>query len=432
MVPMSFFRERILLLALCCVFVFASCGGGGGSGDSGNGDSADKLSFLNVTDAKNMYIKPGSSSAGVSNINRIMKASGNSQSKLMKITESGIVAEIQMLDSSHKTLDVSDDATMTPISIDVINDDCFVVCFGPTSMDINHAYLCKKSDGSVYKLTYVPGYYWGDFKNSKRFKVDNVNNFYYIAYDDAHKRIIVKINLSNMTSTIVSPSVDDCSECFEVDNAGIIAYSGDLASDMMTSVKRIRTTSGMLSNCPGVFCRLADGNIYCSIENKLKKITVAADDTVSYDLYGDDVGGWYMTGYKLDLAGYTYVITNNSIVELYNPLSTPRTVSLAGLTISAVTDCVSTDNYYFIAGRDSSANNFLARVEPGTDDYIKLISNGYDIYSMCVDETDGVTFNALRMSDGKNIIGKIPISGGSITILDEESDVKVTSLVRIR
>ena len=54
-----------------------------------------------------------------------------------------------------------------------------------------------------------------------------------------------------------------------------------------------------------------------------------------------------------------------------------------------------------------------------------------NVFSFTASETDGITFNALRMSDGKKIIGKVGIDGGDVTIIDEESDVEITYLERI-
>lgn len=84
------------------------------------------------------------------------------------------------------------------------------------------------------------------------------------------------------------------------------------------------------------------------------------------------------------------------------------------------------------AGVDSHGNNFLVQVNPINDSYEHLLPQGvYDVYSFTASETDGITFNALRMSDGKKIIGKVGIDGGDVTIIDEESDVEITYLERI-
>ena len=57
--------------------------------------------------------------------------------------------------------------------------------------------------------------------------------------------------------------------------------------------------------------------------------------------------------------------------------------------------------------------------------------NNYEVYTFTASETDGITFNALRMSDGKKIIGKVGINGGAVTVIDEESDAQISYLERI-
>jgi hypothetical protein len=59
-----------------------------------------------------------------------------------------------------------------------------------------------------------------------------------------------------------------------------------------------------------------------------------------------------------------------------------------------------------------------------------LPDNQYDIFALSVSEDDVVTFNALRYSDAEIILGEIDQSG-TVTIIKEDMEVPVTSLVRI-
>lgn len=128
-----------------------------------------------------------------------------------------------------------------------------------------------------------------------------------------------------------------------------------------------------------------------------------------------------------------YIISSSGeICEVYNQSGNPRKVSLAGLEIKTVLDVVSSEHYYYIAGSDKNNNTFLVKINPVDDSYKHLLPlNDYDVYAFTASESDGVIFNALRMSDGKKVIGKVGINGGKITMIDEESNVQVTYLERI-
>ena len=441
----------ILLMLLGTLLILSGCGGGGGGSDD---DYAfDKLAFLNITDAKSVYIKSGYNNK-VSGLNKVLKSSGNSMDKLMKITDSGVIADVQMLDKEHKAINI-EDLGGNPALIQNINDEYFVIGFGDDfgrgSLDrnIRESYLCRKSDGAVYKLKYDPttGFCISDFLNNEYIKKDNYHNLYYVGsdgetyYSKNSGFKIVKLNLSDMSSIVISPSTDKYFSHFEVDNIGNIVYSAESISS--TFVCRVKATSGAVATLPQDamygFWKNVVGDInfvtYEDSSYKIKKVTVQPENTITFDFYGianDSINS--IDSYKIDIANYTYIINrpNGTIQEVYNPLATPRSIILNGLAIDSIFTCASGDNYYFIAGRDSSSNCFLAKVTPGSDENVKLINSGYEIYSMVVDESSEVTFNALRMADGKRVLGQVPINGGPVIILDEENDMEVTFLERIR
>ena len=74
-------------------------------------------------------------------------------------------------------------------------------------------------------------------------------------------------------------------------------------------------------------------------------------------------------------------------------------------------------------------NDWSDKVAQGKVGY--LSNNDYEVYTFTASETDGITFNALRMSDGKKIIGKVGINGGAVTVIDEESNMQINYLERI-
>ena len=95
-----------------------------------------------------------------------------------------------------------------------------------------------------------------------------------------------------------------------------------------------------------------------------------------------------------------------------------------------------TENFYYIFGRDSSNNQKIVKVNPANNSYEILLntfnSDYGEIYSFSPSEEEGITFNALRMSDGKKIIGSVGINGGSVSLLDEERNVEISYLQRVR
>jgi hypothetical protein len=270
---------------------------------------------------------------------------------------------------------------------------------------------------------------------------------------------IIRVNLSGVDSLVgetVSPSTDNV-DVFDVDKNGNIIYSGYSTSDISKSIIRIRKANGGLKNVIGGgfyndWVGL-DGCIYYQgpyqdgqwnsttqqYENRgytIKKVTIDADYNVSesdYGLLSDYISRY--SSYKIEIKNRIIIVTTNSngnIFEVYNQSASPRSFSYAGLTLKSVTAVNSTENFYYIAGTDNSGNTILIKVNPEDDSCTNLLpDNNYEVYTFTASETDGITFNALRMSDGKKIIGKVGINGGAVTVIDEESNAQISYLERI-
>ena len=265
------------------------------------------------------------------------------------------------------------------------------------------------------------------------------------------------INL--LSSTSISASTDYVN-IFDVDCDGNVIYSGYLISDYTTSLMRLKKTNGGLVNLSyfQTYWVGLDGHIYYQAGddekspeynsdtgkyiyygNPIKKLTVDSEFNVHNDIYGYIPSEEYETylsnldSYKIEMDNRIYIISSSGMIcEVYNQSGTPRKVSLSGLEIKTVLDVVSSEHYYYIAGSDKNNNTFLVKINPVDDSYIHLLPlNDYDVYACTASESDGVIFNALRMSDGKKVIGKVGINGGQVTMIDEESDVQITYLERI-
>ncbi len=116
-------------------------------------------------------------------------------------------------------------------------------------------------------------------------------------------------------------------------------------------------------------------------------------------------------------------------IEVYNPTNVPRQITVLGLSI--IKTAATSTNYYYVVGYDESNNPLLIRVNPADDTTTILQSVEYDIFKLNASEDDEVIFNALRMTDGKMVIGKID-AAGTTTIIDETLDQEVTVLERIK
>ena len=241
---------------------------------------------------------------------------------------------------------------------------------------------------------------------------------------------VVKINFSNpneLTSYVYTPTTDYVNS-FEVDDNGNLFYTASMGNDY---VKRVKKANGSIQNLSDDFyCywKGLDGNIYYSTNGQIKKITIDSSYNLTETVYGNlSVGG----GYLITIKKRIYII-GGGISEVYNETDTPRAVELQSLNINKIKAVSSTENFYYVAGADTSNNMFLIKVNPVDDSYTHLLTqNDYDVYAFTASETDGVIFNALRMSDGKKVIGKVGINGGTVTMLDEESDVQISYLERI-
>lgn len=448
------------------------------SGTSGTSGTTSKVVSknlkLNIADATNLYIGNVAVSSS--------RAAVNSENRLFKITEDGYAQEISYtyevtseVEYDVPTYDEEGNQTGTkketktevttetaseaflPTAISPVNDDYVLVTFNVSYKTVS--YLVRKSDGAAFSMENVgnPDKISSSYKNEKLLKTDKNNNLYFLVYDYSsatYIKKVVKVNLSgidSLSATTVSASTDYVYN-FDVDWNGNVIYKGYLVSDSSNTVGRLRKANGGLANLSEsrAWWIGLDGIIYYFNGEKydsttytasypIYKITVNSDGAINDTLYGNFEAYAYFYqdwSYKLELQNEILIIyasgNDSKIYEVYNESGTPRVVSLDSLSMKSVTAVASTENFYYIAGTDKSNNTFLIKVDPTDDSYTNLLpQNDYDVYSFTASETDGIIFNALRMSDGKKVIGKVGIDGGDVTMIDEESDVQITYLERI-
>lgn len=454
----------------------------GTSGTSGTTSKVvSKNLKLNIADATNLYIGNVAVSSS--------RAAVNSENRLFKITEDGYAQEISYtyevtseVEYDVPTYDEEGNQTGTkketktevttetasetflPTAISPVNDDYVLVTFNVSYKTVS--YLVRKSDGAAFSMENVgnPIKISNSYKNEKLLKTDKNNNLYFRVYDYSGGQSIskvVKVNLSgidSLSATTVSASTDNV-DTFDVDWNGNVIYEGYLTSDSSNRVNRLRKANGGVVNLSTVstYWIGLDGSIYYPASGSdykepeynsetnswtyyspITRLSIDSSYNILDELYGyivstDTSASIYRYGaYKIDMANRIYIISYSKIYEVYNETGSPREVSLGSLSMKSVTAVASTENFYYIAGTDTSNNTFLIKVDPTDDSYTNLLpQNDYDVYSFTASETDGIIFNALRMSDGKKVIGKVGIDGGDVTMIDEESDVQITYLERI-
>ena len=126
---------------------------------------------------------------------------------------------------------------------------------------------------------------------------------------------------------------------------------------------------------------------------------------------------------------------NSSVAELENGANTPRgRINLPSSVIKDITDAFASENYYYLIGKNAGNKQVLIRVNPQTDETKSLLNPGeYDIFKAGVSETDVITFNAQRFSDGAFVIGEISSAATDREpkILKEDLGGKVVNLIRV-
>lgn len=433
-------KGKIFFFVLCVGIAFISCSNVVKNGDDTHPNDS-VLKFLDIKNAQNLYI-------GTSNTGTRSAGDAATTQKLFKITEDGYVEEVKYLDENKKEITISQQPTV----IQNVNDEYVFVGFGWSS------YLVRKTDGAVFDMTKAgyPEEIYNDFKNSQRIKTDRKNNMYFVTRDYSNTNAscrIVKVNLNGidaLNSSFVSASTDYV-DVFDVDWNGNLIYDGYSVSDSSHRLLRVRKSNGGLLNLSdvGAFWIGLDGNIYYSSNNHeeyknsengeesygypIKKITIDLSSGDKEEIYGyiDDVF-WNYGSFKINVKDKIYLIRDSLISEVCNSNNSPRKVSLTSLQLKSVTAVTSSENYYYISGLTSTNETVLLKINPDNDSFVHILpENDFDVFSFTASETDGITFNALRMSDGKKIIGKVGIDGGDVTIIDEESDVEITYLERI-
>jgi len=441
----------VLNMILLVIFL-ASCDGGNGNGGDGNGGDggdgnggngeASLLSIMDIKNASNLFIaKTASSQAMTLNNNSL----SNETQKLFKITDEGYIEEVNYYDGEGTEITIQNQ----PVLVFNVNSEYVIVVFGYDEINPENGYLVRKSDGAVFSLNTEDSGFGHTLplkppssflKNRRGVYTDSFGNVYYIGYsiDFSSGNCIYdvfKLNIQSpelITKEVYNPDTESVHD-FTVDDKGNMAYWGYLKSDFTINVNRIKKANGGLYNfTSNFFWTGIDNKIYYYKELNIIQITIDDSYKVTETTYGTlpAVMSLY-SGYRVDFYGRTLLIDSGGVYEVYNQTNNPRKIDLLTFNMSSVTQVVSSDNYYYISGKDLSIQPVLIKVDPNTDEYVDLYTPGdYDTYKMTVSSTDNVTFNALRMADGVKVIGRIDASG-NLEIIDETLNTELIVLERI-
>ena len=407
--------------------------------------SINKQLVLDLKDASTIYIGKSSQSSSRDIGN------GSSQNKIFKVTEDGHSQEVIY----YYETDVYDDKgnlvekkkekvteVMVPEKLIKLNENYLIVSFGNTNNYLvdtktgycfNYAFNTPNIDSSINFFTGEP------------IQFDAEGNIYY-RVDQKIMKIIIS-DPQSVSIKQISPSIERIYSIWGVDINGNCASEG--RDELENGVIRLKKASGGYVNLPGdsnhshtCFWQGLDGNIYyynaTNLGTDIKKI-----DKNSYEIIdvpyseGSDISGacGFSALLKVKNKNRIILVEDGSAYpffhEVYNPdtnIVTTKKASDIGL--SKIKFAVSSDDFYYFVGSDENNNCKVVKVDPVTYQYEYLLSDGeYDVYNLSINK-NSIVFNALRMSDGAIIMGRIN-NNGNIIILDDKLENLVTVLERI-
>ena len=435
------------ILIISIAFVVSSCSSSSSSDsstastDNTTTTTTSSLQNIEITDAESLFIVPGSSSTR--SVSRSSYASSTTNT-LFKITETGAVEEVEYKDADNNTYTV----TSQLISIDNVDENYVVFSFGSDTANPTKCYLTNKSTGSVYLLGDADSQL--DSKcplpqlNSKEKTIlsDNNSNFYYHYYGPSTGNsfyYLRQVNYTDPTNIVATQYIIDSEsvESFIVDSNGNVAYTAyTTAGFANTEVNRIRKNNGGYYNLPGTEYWIGlDGNFYVDSSDggeEVKKVSIDSDYNVSTTSYDNTSVRISNQDYKLKLLNKMIIVGTGNQQFPFSIDNGSEIYSL-DLPLSKISIARSSSNYVYISGTDnSSSDSVLVKFNPSDNSFSQMYTKGtYDIYNFNVTSDDNINFSALRMNDGKKVLGKI-LENGTLSITDETINKQITILERIR
>ena len=420
------------------------------------------LSKINIDNANALFISENQiNKSPVSNRQAISGETSStnsllSKNKLFKITDDGVIEEIIYTYTNTYTETYEDEngeikekevveeeiqtETKVPNYIYSLSEQYFIIKFEEDCC------LVDKTSGSIYEFTKI----LSPEKNLLRPKdiyFDSFGNIYFL-----NSGRIVKIdtsNINNLSYTFITPESDTVYG-FEVNSYGDCICYGNYGGSSNRIIKR----NGGLYNLPatiqGYWLGLKDIFYYLdadfetyqsSLGPKLKSVKVNADFTVTAEeKYINDAVRWstgsysHWNDYKIMTDNRVLLIDKDEgvINEFDNENTEPRVINLDGKKFDKVLDIQQSSNYYYILGKlKGSSQTILFKISLQNDSYTTLFSDdSYDVYMFSVSSEDEISFNALRMEDGKKVIGNVD-NNGQVSIVEANTNIETVCLKKL-
>lgn len=359
------------------------------------------------------------------------RASGTEIDKIYKITDDGLIIEVKMIDADGDVVTTY----QQPQYIVNIDEKFIIVEFA------DEAYLVRKEDGAVFQLNDIPR-----IPNQLSYTADQVDtddgaNVYYVSWSGK----LIKIDISDpfqLVSSIQSATGDRIN-LYALDHKGNAAYAGFDSGEH--EILRYKKNTGGFEILPGetngshtTFWTDFSGDIYyynASLTSSIyTRSVLKITDPFELTEYGTenlDIGCGFKTMLKIKdkqkiiaSGGCTY------IYQLYSDDGITRNIPYVTFNLESVKLGGASDNYYYLSGTSTESKAVLVKIDPDTDDFTYIINGEYDIYKMTVSANDEILFNALRLADGKIVLGRID-DQGQINILDESLEEEIKILARV-
>lgn len=429
----------LLILSSLSVILLSGCGSSGGGDSSTTPKVEATLNKLNIEDAKSLFISSSINTSNSENSKLLAYSSNSSTSnKLFKITNDGYIEEVTYKDQNGNNFI----SIYSPKKIVNIDSRYIYIEF-----EYNSAYLVNKSTGYIYSLNNigVACDILNYFDNVGSIQSDSFGNIYYCCFD-SNGMNLMKLDTSkpeNIAATQLNPTTESV-DTFRVDNLGNVLFTGRLRTETSgtSSIQRIRKINGGFYNLDAdnyvSYWLGLDGNFYYSSKDDIvKKVIIDANFDITEENYFTEniaTGQCIPTMWSSSIFKFSNKIimidpNQSKIFEAYNSEKSVKEITLNSFTLDKIVTAVQSSNYLYIACNNNST---IIKVNPSDYSYTILLPEGtYDVTSMSVSDDDKLVFNALRMADGKNILGEID-SNGVLNILDETSNIKTIYLERIK
>ena len=362
---------------------------------------------LNINNAKSIFMSSSNRTSSESeNSNQVPRPK-----KIFKYTEDGAVEEVTLtLEDGSKLVEKHE-----PLSIDSIGG-YVIFTFGPDVILPETCYLDNTSNNNVHNLggvkrkCPVPQ----GFSRQAKIYLEDSNLYFRYADHEEQSYYVQKVNLEDMSKSMYSPDTADVMN-FMVDSFGNMVYTDWVAGEVILRKKDgelYTLLSGQNDATASTYWIGLDGNNYIFDVNndKVYKITIGTDGVVRKTLYKSS------TAIMVNADTEILKLKNNIVFVTYGNYSNITvddgyTFETMNIPFDNITNAKVSNEYVYVSG-----NEGLIKIDLFYDTITEMYNEGtYEIYDFDVTSNDSITFSALRISDGKSVLGEIS-EDGNLTI----------------